>query len=374
MRAPNKHCVTLNTPPPALQGREIGLFAGGEETRRVLPRLAALAMLSERPGSIGKAITMEATDMPNNYGMKTRDLAKAGRFAMNRQARISHRGYSGAATQGDRWARFANWAKESGIKWAEDVTREHVQRYGRELAFRVEEGDLAPATAQNYVSAVNTVMAAFRGGEWQAVTPVGDCNIPKRSSIREEAPSTLDRRTYAPTYADVRVELGTRAAAITALCREIGLRSEESSKIDARAAYNEAVELGVVRVICGSKGGQEREIAITSSRQIEALALAAEVQGRDRSLIPSDQSWEEWREGGLRELREFMQTGTGDTLHDLRSAYACERYEQLTGQVAPVVGGVIEDRESDREARLQIAEELGHHRIEVVASYVGGRR
>ena len=36
-------------------------------------------------------------------------------------------------------------------------------------------------------------------------------------------------------------------------------------------------------------------------------------------------------------------------IHDLRSAYACERYEQLTGFRAPVLGGNA-PRDLDREA------------------------
>ena len=60
------------------------------------------------------------------------------------------------------------------------------------------------------------------------------------------------------------------------------------------------------------------------------------------------------------------------TEHD-RAAYACERYETLTGHPAPVLGGVITDRDQDREARERISAELGHGRIDVVSEYIGGR-
>ncbi|MNJ41210.1 hypothetical protein D3C77_361280 [compost metagenome] len=61
--------------------------------------------------------------------------------------------------------------------------------------------------------------------------------------------------------------------------------------------------------------------------------------------------------------------------HELRAAYACERYEQLTGHVAPVNGGHCYriDPNLDRQARLQISLELGHNRIDVVSAYIGGR-
>ncbi len=61
--------------------------------------------------------------------------------------------------------------------------------------------------------------------------------------------------------------------------------------------------------------------------------------------------------------------------HDLRVAYACERYEALTGTPAPVVAGErVADRESDRAARVIIARELGHGRVEIVAAYCGTSR
>lgn len=62
-------------------------------------------------------------------------------------------------------------------------------------------------------------------------------------------------------------------------------------------------------------------------------------------------------------------------LHELRAAYACERYEKITQHRAPINGGQCceLDKHLDREARRQISYELGHGRIEVVAAYIGGR-
>jgi hypothetical protein len=191
--------------------------------------------------------------------------------------------------------------------------------------------------------------------------------------VREEAPAALDRETYARALDAVRAEVGDRAAAVVELARELGLRSKEASLIDAKAALREASERGAITITLGTKGGREREVPVVSERQLEALRHAAEAQGRDHSLIPSEMSWKEWREGTLRDAREVVQEHTGGGLHDLRAAYACERYEALTGWAAPVAGGEIADRDADREARLTIAEELGHGRIDVVSEYVGGR-
>jgi hypothetical protein len=112
-------------------------------------------------------------------------------------------------------------------------------------------------------------------------------------------------------------------------------------------------------------------VPITSQKQLEALSRASAAQGSDRSMIPASESWKTWREGTLRDAREIVQQHTGEGLHGLRSAWACERYESLTGSPAPVAGGSGVDRDLDREARLQIAEELGHSRVDITNEYLG---
>jgi integrase len=308
----------------------------------------------------------------NNYGLGSRNAAKAGAFALNNAARAGLMSYSTAATVADRWAQFVEWARqEEGAKWMEDYSREMVVEYGQELAERVAAGEMSPATAQNYVSAVNTVMNLATSGQWESVSPTHDCGIAERSAIREEAPGALDREAYERALNAVRDQLGERAAAVVELAREFGLRSKEASLIDARAALAEALSRGVITVSEGTKGGRDREVPVTSEKQLEALSRASEAQSSDRSMIPASESWKTWREGTLRDAREIVQQHTGGGLHDLRAAYACERYESLTGNPAPVAGGSGVDRELDREAREIIAEELGHGRIDVTNEYLG---
>ena len=164
-----------------------------------------------------------------------------------------------------------------------------------------------------------------------------------------------------------------RGAAVAELARELGLRSKEASLLDTGKALKEAQSRAAVTISEGTKGGRVREVPITRPEQLTALSRAASVQGDARALIPASQNWHQWRQGELRDTRETLQAYGIDRLHDLRAAYACERYEQLTGHAAPVQGGQIQDRDADRHAREVISKELGHHRIEVVASYVGGR-
>ena len=312
--------------------------------------------------------------MSRNFGLGSRDMGTAGQYALNNSARDGAVSFSTAATNGDRWESFAAWAKDEGVKKMENVTQELVKEYGQELAEKVKNGEMAASTAQNYVSAVNSVMNIATNNDWKSVSPTKDCGIEQRSHVREDAPGALDRTAYGRAVDAVREQVGERAGAVVELCRELGLRSKEASLIDARAALAEARERGAVTVDAGTKGGREREVPITSPAQVEALQRAATAQGADRSMIPADQSWSQWREGELREARELVQAATGGGLHDLRAAYACERYESVAGHGAPCTGAAIQDNGRDAAARMAVAEELGHGRIDVVAEYVGGRR
>ena len=311
--------------------------------------------------------------MSRNFGFGSRDMGKAGEFAMNEAARSGECSYSTAATVSERFGQFTEYAKVNGAKYMEYVTPELVREYGQVLAERVERGEIAASTAQNYVSAVNTVMSNATKGTWASVSPTKDCCIEQRCAIRAEAPEGIDREVVATAATAVRSGVGERAASVVELCREFGLRSKEASLMDARWTLLQAIEKGSVTISEGTKGGRDREVPITSETQIKALQKAAEAQGADKSMIPAAQTWKEWREGDLRNAREIVQEHTGGGLHDLRASYTCERYEKLTGHAAPVCGGTA-DKVADREARATLAAELGHGRIDVVAEYVGGRK
>jgi hypothetical protein len=61
--------------------------------------------------------------------------------------------------------------------------------------------------------------------------------------------------------------------------------------------------------------------------------------------------------------------------HELRAAYACDRYQQITGEKAPVVGGGRSvNRSMDQKARVIIGLELGLSRIDVLVSYLGSAK
>jgi hypothetical protein len=311
--------------------------------------------------------------MGRNFGLGNRDMGLAGKNALRAAADRGDMSTATLHTVAERWRQFVSYARERGIKKMERIDRDTVVDYGRGLADAVRSGEMSASRAQVLVSAVNTVMSLAT--RWESVGPVRDAGIPQRSAIRDTPPP--DRDSYQRAVDALRESGNERGAAVVELAREFGLRSKEASLIDARAALDQARERSAISVQIGTKGGREREIELSHpERQIAALERAAAVQGDGRSLIPAGSNWREWQQNGLREIRDVVREYTGGGLHDLRAAYAVERYQDLTGTPAPVVGGggVTCDRELDREARLMISEELGHGRIDVVAEYIGGRR
>ena len=305
-------------------------------------------------------------DMSRNFGLGSRNMVTAAQFALGNTVQAGGMGFSHAAETGRSFAQFAAFARENGVKQMEYISRELVVQYGQQLADRVSNNEIGLGYAQNAVSAVNTVMRIATQGAWQRVSPTRECSIDQRSAIRETPPTGLDR---APLECGI-AALNERGVAIAELARELGLRTKEASLLNAQAALREATSRGIVTIADGTKGGREREIPLTSARQIAVLERAAAAQGDARAVMPADQNWKSWRENGLRDIRETLQQHGVSRLHDLRSAYACDRYQQITGYAPPILGGQA-PHEIDRAARQQIAEELGHGRISITNSYLG---
>lgn len=309
-----------------------------------------------------------------NFGLGTRDMKDAASVALYRSANKRECSFSTAATQLDRWKVFVDWAKEEhDLKRMEKIDEDLMFDYAAHLMERVNDGSLAIATAHNYISAVNTVMRLATKGGWGGKGAV-EMSMDRRSFAREEAPQALDRQCYEAALEQVHEKFGAKGAALVELCREFGLRSKEASLLNANKALREAKATRSITISKGTKGGQTRVLREITARQVAVLERAATAQEDRRALMPGAHSWATWREADLREIREIVLKHTGGGLHDLRAAYACERYERETGHKAPCAGGHIKDKATDYDVRLKISEELGHHRVDVTIAYLGARR
>jgi hypothetical protein len=304
-----------------------------------------------------------------NFGWG-KQMSFAGELALKHLYGQGH--FATVAAHSNRWDKFVGFVKkEMNIKNATKLELSHIERYGSRIAKLVATDDLSVAYGQNLLSSVNTTLEALRGNRDLYISP--SYWIGKRSTIRE-TPPVMDKQFLSGAIDSMIRQGFNRGAYIALLARELGLRSKEASLINSKNAIKQAKNASEILISSGTKGGRSRKLKILHESQVHALQNAAITQNKAANLIPSDQSWIQWKDGELRSCREILKIHGIPGFHELRAAYACERYEEIMGTPAPVFGSPIRNRDSDYEARLQIAHELGHGRIDVLSEYIGGRK
>jgi len=308
-----------------------------------------------------------------NFGFG-KQMAWAGNNALADRYGDGH--YGTQTAHGDRWQQFCDYARDQEVRDVRQVTEELVTAYGESLQQRVEAGEMALSYAQNLLSSVNVVLEAMRGDSALRVSPselVGE-----RSSVRQETPAGMERERLQQAAADLRERGEERVAAVAELARELGLRFREASLLDVRTALAQAAEKGAVNITEGTKGGRGHVVdrwVLVTPKSSAALQSAAEIQGDGRNLIPQGNNYAQWRDHAYHAWSQVARDNELKGFHDLRAAYACERYEQMTGSPAPVIAGErLVDKAIDQSARETISSELGHGRVDVVSAYVGSGR
>jgi hypothetical protein len=312
---------------------------------------------------------MGVYDSERNFGFG-KQIAWAGREALREAFGRGH--YATVAAHFSRWNRFTSWLRQRGIDDACSITLSALQTYADDVKRDVESGDMKVSYGQNLLSSVNVVLEALRGDRQIRVEPAQI--VGRRSAIRTDPPTSYDSARVTEAAQALRDAGYARAAAVLELARSWGLRSREASLLDLRKAFREANRRKQITIIKGTKGGRLRKVKVTHPDQIAVLSRGVALQAGGSNIIPPEQSWLQWRNGELRAARDILHSLGIAGYHDARAAYACARYAAITGHPAPVQGGAIMDRERDRSAREDIASELGHGRINVVAEYIGGRR
>lgn len=160
-----------------------------------------------------------------------------------------------------------------------------------------------------------------------------------------------------------RMQLAVRMSAA------FGLRVEEALKFSPRLAdKGDKIALKP----SWTKGGRYREIPIHSDRH-RALLDEVRAEVGDSSLIPPDKSYIAHRKAFEHQTLKAGMTN----LHGLRHNYAQWRYKALAGFACAKAGGkdpktlTAAEKLADKDARLTVAEELGHSRIDVTKAYLG---
>lgn len=306
--------------------------------------------------------------MKRNFGTRQRDPMRAASVLLNASRDAGGTSFSTVATVLQRFEKFVGFARERGVSRLDKVTRLLVQNY----ALFLRDSDYSAAYQQNLLSSVNTVLARgyeSQGQRWQPVTGRAE-GLTRRDNVRK-SPTTSKQQLQ-----QAQADMPEHAAIVAELARELGLRSKEASLLNARAALKEAKEKLLVTIVDGTKGGRSRNVPVTQPSQVDALSKAARLQGDNRSLISSHQTWVEFRATTLYNGRAALKQAGIKNYHDLGAAYAADRYLEETGHLAPcnTNGRRTAERSIDLQAREIIAEELGHGRTDVLVSYVGSRK
>jgi hypothetical protein len=315
-----------------------------------------------------------------NFGYG-RQLSYAGPQALRDLFSGGH--YGTVKAHSDRWLAFVRWCRSEdgpGFNDARKIDRQTLLDYAGHLRQQVERGELAIATAQNRLSSVNRTMAALRGDQNVKVPSPSKALGMRRTSVRCSAPQGQDREQVKRIVEVLCEHQQPRAAAIAQLTRATGMRLREAILADLPRLKREAEQYGKINIQDGTKGGRSGASAprwITVDDHIrDALRFAEKVSpDGSRNLLAPNERYLDFLQGIVRPARDIIHKHDLKGFHELRAAYACERYEQITHHPAPINGGHCYqlDRRLDQEARVQISYELGHGRIGVVSAYIGGR-
>ncbi|MFK0345688.1 integrase domain-containing protein [Pseudomonas asiatica] len=283
----------------------------------------------------------------------------------------------------DRWQAFVKWCRSEqgpGINDARQIDRKVLADYAAYLRDAVGRGDLAVSTAQNRLSSVNRTMAALRGDQHVKLPSPSKALGMQRSGIRLSVPQGQDREQVKQVVDTFCRHHLLRAAAIVLLARATGMRLREAILADLPRLSREAKDFGKINIQDGTKGGRAGASAprwiVVDEHVREALRLARQVSpSSSRNLIGPHESYLKFLREIIRPARDILHDQNLKGFHELRAAYACDRYEQITQHRAPINGGQCcqVNKTLDREARRQISYELGHGRIDVVGAYIGGR-
>lgn len=312
-----------------------------------------------------------------NFGAPSRSMSKAARHFCDLDRAKGGLSHSSVATITSRVRNFEKFAHIERVKNLEAVTPALVEKYGRAMSDLAAAGAITVDHAKNCVSAINTTMRFATGERWISVAPGADCDMPNRSYVLVDVPGGIDRADLVRAIAAA--ELEPVGQCLANMARDFGLRAKETALIEPRRALKAAEAKGQFSFSDGTKGGKPRVVLVTSDRQFQTLREAVALLNKNRNFTDTVGRWTTLQQGELRDTREALQPEGIARLHDLRAAFACSMYRDITGVDAPVITGKVVDRALDHEARVQISRALGHgrpdhDRIDVVVAYIGSSK
>ena len=168
------------------------------------------------------------------------------------------------------------------------------------------------------------------------------------------------------------------------LIRAFGLRRKEALMFRPHACVVpfESIGLGFdnkkadryVAILAGSKGGRPRYLPLDTPARIAAVMHAQSMTThRDAHMGRPGDSLKQSMKRFMYVMRKFgiTRAALGVTAHGLRHEALIEKFEEITGQAAPVRGGEQLPLEINKLAQSEVAEMAGHARQRASSSYCG---
>ncbi|MDH5729969.1 MAG: integrase domain-containing protein [Gammaproteobacteria bacterium] len=235
-----------------------------------------------------------------------------------------------------------------------------------------EKTEYAPKTIQNYVSIFRTFSNWINKPNMVPATKYLVSN-PETFSVAKKAESDKGWRCRLDTRGKIEkiANEDERVAIQIELQAAFGLRARESWCIRPHLSDKHHY-LDVSR---GTKGGRQRIVAIDNEYKRSVLERAKEFcPNPTDSMIPRERTLVSWKDYYYRILRN-NEIGRlfGITGHGLRHDYANDLFETISGIPSPVRGGPKLNRtiEKNVQARLEVAQDLGHCREDISTAYCG---
>lgn len=238
------------------------------------------------------------------------------------------------------------------------------------LAKSWEDKRLSASTIQNNISIFRTFSGWIgKEGMVEGADKYVSPGAASRSSINREDRSWQAHGVDLKAKIEEVAAKDARVGLQLALQAAFGLRARESMQLRPHVADNGSY----LALSVGTKGGRDRVVPIDTAEK-RALVDRAKAFAASRLASVSDpaKTLAQVKNHYYHVLRACGITrADGITGHGLRHGYANDRYREISGKASPVRGGQAPDRDTDRAARLEVAEELGHSRESVTSHYLG---
>jgi hypothetical protein len=254
-----------------------------------------------------------------------------------------------------------------------------LENYAADLAERVEDETLAVSYAQNLIVSANITLEALRQDKAIRIESPASW-VGKRQTVRTRVPDGMDWADIDRLVAACARKICTGQPSSSCYAAVSGYDSARQSSPTLQTGNDRPRNAGRSMSGKAPKGGRGKEVSRwvpVSERGQLALREAVRVRNQlgGQNLLKPDENFDDLvNDGEVHRARKILHEFGIKGYHELRAAWACERYEEISGATAPVLqAGTSIGQENDDQFRLALARELGHDRIDVVAAYIGAR-